>query len=85
MATWRFRRCPECKTVAPAGDFTCVDFGAQWQAKGYARRRCPSCGHVAATRDFRIVRPVATPRTERRAPMAEPVKVDPPAAPWWAK
>jgi predicted RNA-binding Zn-ribbon protein involved in translation (DUF1610 family) len=58
---WRFRRCPNCRQVSAAGEFSPVGtFRAGWQEHGSMRRACPRCGHTAPTKAFTVVR-------ERRA------------------
>jgi hypothetical protein len=52
---WRFRRCPRCSAVHPAGEFVAVRYGPNW-TDGRISRRCPGCGHVAPTYKFQIVR-----------------------------
>jgi hypothetical protein len=57
MGVWRWRRCPQCSQVAPAGAFAYVGrYAATWGANGGAQRRCPNCGHTAPTWKFGVVR-----------------------------
>jgi hypothetical protein len=59
MTAWRFRRCPGCGEVMPAGKLVQVTFGPNWNG-GSSERRCPRCGFQGSTYQFRVVR-------ERRA------------------
>lgn len=94
MAAWRFRRCPFCGVRRPAGEFLSLDFGANWQTKGRARRRCPACGYIGVTADFRVQE---QPRPRKAAPVKRPAEKaatrlngektapEPVAVPWWAR
>ena len=55
MPRWRYRRCPWCRVVLPAGLFRCLDVGEHWRGP-QARRACPRCGYVALTRAFPVIR-----------------------------
>ena len=54
----RWRRCPACALVMPAGELlTYLD--ARWDiawTSGEMRRVCPSCGYRGRTPDFMVVR-----------------------------
>ena len=52
---YRYRKCPDCSKVFPAGLLISLYYGAQWRKKGYAKRRCPECGYIGRTKDFRVV------------------------------
>ena len=52
---WRWRRCPGCRGVFPAGKLAPVNIGNPW-GNGVMKRRCPSCGVVRATAAFLVVR-----------------------------
>ena len=51
---YRYRECPDCSEVFPAGQLFNLYYGAKWR-KGYARQRCPECGYRGRTKDFCIV------------------------------
>jgi len=57
---WRYRRCPSCQRVYPAGSIKPMVFGSHWEQRGYSKRQCPGCGRTAPTYAFEVVR-------ERRA------------------
>jgi len=52
---YRYRRCPSCKIILPAGRFPVLRFGGGW-GKGTQARRCPSCGFKGASYTFTVVR-----------------------------
>jgi len=53
---YRYRRCPQCRAVFPAGQLGVLRYGAgNWRKRGGALRRCAECGHVAFTQDFGVV------------------------------
>jgi hypothetical protein len=53
---WRFRQCPRCRAVLPAGELIQLAMGAQWNQRGTSRCKCPRCGYHAARSLFRVVR-----------------------------
>lgn len=84
MTAWRYRRCPHCGRIHPAGKLRPVEYGAHWNAKGYAERQCPSCGTVAPTMAFAVVRDLRKRPTKRQAPAPKPASVSV-GLPWWAE
>jgi len=56
LACWRWRRCPSCRSVFPAGRFQPVRFAQPWTPRAEVLRRCPGCGYVASTWSFHVVR-----------------------------
>lgn len=53
--SWRFRRCPKCRTVRPASEFAYVGtYRPGWHNEP-AQRSCP-CGYQGQTSDFAVVR-----------------------------
>ena len=55
-SAWRWRRCPSCRKVARASDFTIAQtFETGWEA-GTMLRACPNCGRTGETKSFPIVR-----------------------------
>jgi hypothetical protein len=54
---YKYRRCPKCKGVFPAGEFEPVDVfeeeGIPWH--GDFLRECPGCGYKNTTSNFPIV------------------------------
>ena len=57
----KYRQCPKCKGVFPAGEFEPVDIfeGEPWHDNFH--RRCPKCGHIDSTSHFPIVRKRRSP------------------------
>lgn len=57
MSAWRFRRCPRCRQVSPAGQLVALIYGPAWQ-HGTTLRACPTpgCGYRGKTSDFPVVR-----------------------------
>lgn len=53
---WRFRRCPACRGVLPAGRLVQLDLGSQRRTSGSSRCRCPFCGYTASRAESTIVR-----------------------------
>ena len=53
---WRFRRCPACFDVFPAGQLRQLDYGGNWNGAGISRCACPGCGHRAQRYLFRVMR-----------------------------
>lgn len=53
---WRFRRCPGCLEVFPAGKLRQLDYGANWQERGDSRCQCPYCGLRGQRSVFTVVR-----------------------------
>lgn len=67
MSAWRFRQCPACDAVVPAGELLPLKYRRpHWQQQGYSLRRCPVCSHVAQTQEFRVVEDRRRERVERR-------------------
>jgi len=55
-AVYRYRRCPVCRKVMPAGELGIVNYhGSHWHDKGGSMRRCPGCGYTGFTQDFEVV------------------------------
>lgn len=54
MSVWRFRQCPKCREVLPAGDLVTTVDGPSW-GEGEMTRSCPLCGHTGQTKDFPVV------------------------------
>lgn len=54
MMAWRFRQCPACREVVPAGDLVAVGGGVPW-TDGRMLRTCPLCQHEGETREFEVV------------------------------
>jgi hypothetical protein len=55
-AVYRYRQCPVCRKVMPAGEFGIVNYhGAHWHDKGGSMRRCSGCGYTGFTQDFKVV------------------------------
>lgn len=53
---YRYRRCPSCRGVFPAGELRPLRFGAgHWHSKGGSLRRCPKCGKTGFTQSFPTV------------------------------
>ena len=53
---YRFRECPGCHKVMPAGELRIINYhGRHWHGKGGSMRRCPACGKVDFTQAFRVV------------------------------
>jgi len=56
MTAWRYRRCPECRSVFPGGDLKPLRYGAgNWRKTGGGLRRCPECSFVGFTQRFVVV------------------------------
>jgi hypothetical protein len=54
VTVYRFRQCPACGVILPAGQFGPMRLGAAWHTGGHWPRACPECGHWGETRDFPI-------------------------------
>lgn len=53
---YRYRRCPQCRSVFPAGHLKVLRLGqGHWHSRGGSLRRCPFCDHVAFTQRFAVV------------------------------
>jgi len=55
MGAWRWRKCPACGVVLPAGQLIQVQYGSHW-VRGYSLRQCPQCGRRGRTSEFQVVR-----------------------------
>jgi hypothetical protein len=58
MAAWRWRQCPACRKVMPAGELLTRwsdDYFEPW-ATGAIRRVYSDCGFLGRTNDFAVVR-----------------------------
>ena len=53
---WRFRMCPNCREVFPAGELRQLTYGSNWRDRGGSTCACPGCGHRAPRAQFRVVR-----------------------------
>ena len=57
MTAWRFRRCPQCKTVDAASKFSIMgSYRMGWSYGEPLDRQCPRCFHTAPTGAFQVVR-----------------------------
>ena len=56
MVSWRWRRCPNCTRVLPAGALIQVEYGSHWNRGGSSQRQCPQCGFLGYTYQFKVVR-----------------------------
>jgi NAD-dependent dihydropyrimidine dehydrogenase PreA subunit len=55
--SWRWRRCPRCFEVHPAGDFEIIGtYRPGWNVRDTLGRSCPSCRFVGRTNEFVVVR-----------------------------
>jgi len=53
---YRYRRCPKCLGIFPAGQLKIVNYhGNHYHTRGGSLRRCPKCGKVAFTQDFKEI------------------------------
>ena len=52
---WRYRQCPSCQEVFPAGELKVVKIGSGWNSYGTMLRRCPVCGRQGQTNEFHVV------------------------------
>jgi len=53
---YRYRRCPECRSVIAGGDLKPLRYGeGNWRKRGGGLRRCPQCGHIGFTQAFVVV------------------------------
>ena len=71
---WRWRQCPACRTVLPAGQFVWTwtdDYWEQPWTNGRHERMCPACCHQGRTADFAVVR--ERHPEQRSAPPPQPV------------
>ena len=52
---YKYRQCPKCKKVFPAGEFEPVDIfeGEPWHSD--FQRICPGCGYRDSTANFLVV------------------------------
>ena len=61
---WRFRQCPECLEVFPAGKLRMLGLGPYWATAGAAPRTCPACNYIGETNEFQIVQLADVDREE---------------------
>jgi|SRR5712692_6735506 len=55
MVNWRWRRCPRCRVVRRASEFTMLEYRlASWQA-GEVLRACPGCSYEGRMYMFAVV------------------------------
>jgi hypothetical protein len=53
---YRWRRCPSCRAVRPAGQFTMLTYRkTSWNDTAKRGRRCPNCGHTGPGFTFKVV------------------------------
>ena len=70
---YRYRQCPRCRVILPAGQFGPARLGpGAWHTGGRWPRECPACGCVGATRDFARVEA----EHDEEAILPPPVSID---------
>jgi len=57
-SVYRYRRCPTCQRVFPAGKLRILNYSSSarhYHKYGGSLRKCPFCGKTGFTQDFKVV------------------------------